>query len=190
VHGVCYHLCVVTEPLSCQVREALKLYLSQNARRSLRELAKECAAKGIRASLPTLKRWSARYGWQQLVADHDRAAAERTMSQAVEYQAHAMNAYFKLIDSAKSRYYWLVDPDNPNVTPAQRKRATTMTLSDYLRVIKLEMEAVKLLKTSTAATATESEKVTTVYTDEEVQIMTAALAEHRYHLPPGSLTKT
>ena len=64
-----------------------------------------------------------------------------------------------------------------------------MTLSDYLRVLKMEMEAVKLLKTSSAGRTMEPESPTTAYTDEEVQIMTAALAEYRHHLPPGSLTK-
>ncbi|HLY01968.1 MAG TPA: hypothetical protein VKR56_05660 [Candidatus Cybelea sp.] len=172
-----------------QVRETLKLYLGQNARRSLRELAKECVAQGIKASLPTLKRWSTRFGWKQHVAEHDRAVTERSICQTVDCQAKAINAYLSLIDSAKNRYYWLVDPENPNVTPAQRKRATNMTVSDYLRVLKMEIEAMKLLKTSGTGRPMEPGRPTAVYTEEEIRIMTAALAEYRHHLPPGSLTK-
>jgi hypothetical protein len=177
------------EPMPRCVQAALELYLNQDSRRSLKRLAETCSTHGVKASLPTLKRWSARFGWQQRVAEHDRVAVERVISQTVDYQAQAMNAYFTMIDSAKNRYHWLIDPNNPNVTPAQRKRATNMTLSDYLRVLKMEIEAMRLLKTSSAGRAMEPESPTTVYTEEEVRIMTAALAEHRHHLPPGSLTK-
>jgi hypothetical protein len=110
--------------ISHPVRHALKLYLEQDGRRSLRRLAEECAQHGIKASLPTAKRWSARFGWQRLAAEHDRAAAEESMARSADYRAQILEDRLKLIDVVKQRYDWLIDPDNPNVTPAQRKRAT------------------------------------------------------------------
>jgi hypothetical protein len=116
-------------------------------------------------------------------------AAEKSMAAPVDYQVQAAKAYFKLIDSAKQRHYWLIDPDNPNVTPAQRKRATNVTVPDFLRILKLEQDALKLLERLEAKRPTEPETPRSPYTDEEMQIMMRALAEYRYHLPAGSLTR-
>ena len=57
-----------------------------------------------------------------------------------------MRAHFKLIDSAKRRCDLLLDPNNPNLTPAQRRRATRVTISDYLKVLKMENELYKRLE--------------------------------------------
>lgn len=166
------------------VRDALKLYLNQTSRRSLRQLTEECAQHGIKASKPTLNRWSVRYSWQRRVAEHDQSVAEKSMASTVDHQVQTVKAYFKLIDSAKSRYYWLIDPNNSSVTPAQRRRATNMTVSDFLRVLKMEMDAVKLFGRLEAKRAAEPERPTTQYTDEEMQVMVQALAHYRHGLPP------
>ena len=109
-------------PMPGRVRAALKLYLNQEPRRSLHQLAAECAQHGVKASAPTLKRWSSRYRWQDHVAEHDHVVAEESMAQTVGHHVQAMQVFFKLIDAAKGRYEWLIDPNNPNVTPAQRKQ--------------------------------------------------------------------
>jgi hypothetical protein len=119
---------------------------NRTSRQSLRYLAGDCAQNNIKASLPTLKRWSVRYDWQRHVAEHDRAAVEKSMAATVDYQVQAAKAYFKLIYSAKNRYYWLIDPNNPNVTPTQRERATKMNVRDFLRVIQIEERLIKRLE--------------------------------------------
>jgi hypothetical protein len=159
------------------------LYLGQESRRSLRQLAEDCAHNGIKASLPTLKRWSARYRWQQRVVEHDRAAAEQSMSQIVDYRIKAMQTHFKLIDSAKQRYYWLLDPNNPNLTPAQRRRATRVTVSDYVKVLKIENELYKRLERFEAMRSVAPETPTRPYTDGELRVMMRALAQYRHGLP-------
>lgn len=165
------------------MREALKLYLNQDSRRSLRRLAEECAERGIKASVPTLKRWSARYGWQQHVAEYDQAVAEQSMAATVDNRVRAMQAHFKLIDSAKRRCDLLLDPNNPNLSPAQRRRATRMTVSDYVRLLKIETELYKHLERFDATRLRDPEKATSSYTDEELHVMIRALAQYRHGLP-------
>lgn len=177
----CYYSGMVTKSMPVPVRDALELYLNQDSRRSLRHLAGECAQHNVKASLPTLKRWSVRYGWQRLVIEYDRAAAEKSMAATVDYQVQAAKAYFKLIDSAKQRHYWLTDPSNPNVTPAQRERATTPTVREFLRIITIEERLIKQLEEMKPA---EPERLEQEYTDEELDAMMRALAEVRYGLPP------
>jgi hypothetical protein len=164
---------------------ALKMYLDQEPRRSLRQLAGECANHSIKASLPTLKRWSVRYRWQQLVAEHDRAATEESIAKTIDFQARAVQAHFKLIDSAKRRYDWILDPNNPNLTPAQRRRATRVTVSDYVRLLKIETELYKRPEHFEARRSVDPEEPTGSYTDEELHVMIRALAQHRHGLPPG-----
>jgi Zn-dependent oligopeptidase len=95
-----------------------------------------------------------------------------------------MQAHFKLIDSAKRRYTWLLDPNNPNLTPAQRKRAMHPTVSDYVKVLKMEMELYKRLERSETKRAAASERPTNSYTTQELNAMMRALAEVRHGLPP------
>jgi hypothetical protein len=165
------------------VRDALKLYLEQQPRRSLRQLAEECAQRGIKASVPTLKRWSARFGWQRLVAEHDGAALEESMTRSADYRAQILKDRLKQIDVAKQRYDWLIDPDNPNVTPAQRKRATDVTLSDFLRILKMETDTVKLLRQLEASRQRDPARSKSQYADEEMHSAVEALIRQRHGLP-------
>ena len=162
---------------------ALELYLNQT-RRSLRQLAAECVQRGVRASVATLKRWSARYDWKGYTAEHDRAALEQNIALTVDFRLQAMQAHFKLIASAKRRYYWILDPSNPNLTPAQRRRATRVTVSDYVRLFKIEAELYKHLKRFAAKRSADPEKPTASYTPQELEAMMRALAEVRHGLPP------
>lgn len=177
-------LCNMADSMPGPVSEALRLYLNQTSRRSLRQLAEECTLNGIKTSLPTLKRWSVRYGWQQQVAEHDHAVAEQSMAANVDYRLRAMQAQVELIDSAKQRYHWLLDPNNPNLTPAQRRRATRITVSDYVKILKMEDALYKRLERFEAMKAAAPETPTRPYTPQELDAMTRALAEVRYGLPP------
>lgn len=177
----CYYSRMVTKSMPAPARDALKLYLNQTSRPSLRQLPEECAQNNIMASIATLKRWSTRYGWQRLVIEHDRAAAEMSMAATVDFQVQAAKAYFKLIESAQSRHCWLIDPNSPDVTPAQRERATKMNVRDFLRIITIEERLIKQLEEMKPA---EPERLKREYTDEELDAMMRALAEVRYGLPP------
>ena len=167
------------------VREALKLYLNQTCRRSLRGLAVDCAEHGIRASVPTLKRWSVRYGWQKLAADHDRATTVANMASSLNRSIQASSNPFRLIDLAKNRIYSLIDPTNANVSPAQRRRANRPTVSDYCKLVQLETALYERLERLEAARSAEPEKPTSSYTDEELDVMVKALARYRHGLPGG-----
>lgn len=180
----CYYSGIMAESMPGPVRDALKLYLDEENRRSLRLLVGKCAQHGITASLPTLKRWSARYHWQQLVVEHDQAVAEQSMARTIDSQALAMQAHFKLIDTAKRRHDCLLDPSNPMLRPAQRRRATRVTVSDYVRLLKMEDELYKRLERFETIGSAEPEKPTNSYTPQELEAMMRALAEVRHGLPP------
>jgi hypothetical protein len=106
------------------------------------------------------------------------------MAITVDDRVRAMQAHLKLIDSAKQRHYWLLDPNNPNVTPAQRKRAMNMTVSDYLKVLKMENELYKRLERFEALRSATPETPTRTYAAQEIDAMMRALAEVRHGLPP------
>jgi hypothetical protein len=139
----------------------------------------------VKVALPPLKRWSARFAWQRLVAEYDQATVEQSIAKTIDFQARAIQAHFKLIDSAMRRYDFLLDPNNPNVTPAQRRRATRVTVSDYIRLIKMEAELYKRLERRETITSGDPEKPTSSYTDEELHVMIRALARYRHGLPGG-----
>lgn len=173
----------MTESMPEPVLNALRVYLDQSARRSLRRLVEDCAQRGVRASIATVKRWSTRYRWQQHVASHDRALVEQSMAMTIDHNARALQTHFQLIDLAKKRFDALCDPNNPNVTAAQRGRATKMTVSDYLRLIKAEAEVYKRLERLESMGSTAPETPTVTYTDKEIEVMMRALARHRHGLP-------
>jgi hypothetical protein len=74
-------------------------------------------------------------------------------------------------------------PDNPSVTATQRRRATKMTVSDYLKLLKAEAELYKRLERFESIGLAGPEKPTTTYTNEELYVMMRALARHRHGLP-------
>jgi hypothetical protein len=111
-------------------------------------------------------------------------AAEQSMAITVNHRVKATRAYLKLIDSAKRRHYWLLDPNNPNLTPAQRRRAMHPTIPDYLTLLKLENELYKRLERFEAMRSAVPETPTTSYTRQELDAMMRALAEVRHGLPP------
>ena len=180
-----YYPHIVTLPMPDAVRNALNLYLNQDSRRSLRRLAEQCAGRGIRASIATLKRWSVRYGWQRLVADHDQAATTASVASSFNRCLQATSNDFSLIDLAKNRIYSLIDPNNANVSLAQRRRAKRPTVSDYCKLVKLEIALYERLERLEAARSAEPESPIGAYTGEEQRVMMRALSRHRYGLPGG-----
>ena len=128
-----------------RVREVLELYLNQEPRRSLTGLARVCQERGIKVSEATLKRWSTRFGWRRLVIEHDREAEKESLARSADHRIQSLVDRLLLIDCAKERYAWLIDPEKADLTPAQRRRVNNVTLSDFLRILKLEIETVKSL---------------------------------------------
>jgi recombination DNA repair RAD52 pathway protein len=173
----------MTESMPGPVREAVRVYLAQQSRRSLRRLANDGAQHGIKASIATLKRWSQQYGWQRRVAEHDRAVTEQSMAMTVDQHTRAMQAHFKLLDVAKRRCESLFSDEHTDVTPAKRKRWLQVTTGDYLRILKIEHELYERLEMLQAKRSAEPERPTSTYTDEELDVMLRALTRHRHGLP-------
>jgi hypothetical protein len=172
--------------MSRLVSEALKLYLDQKPRRSLRQLVAMCAESDIKASLPTLKRWSTLYGWMRVCYEHDKSLAEQAASVTEEQRKGAAETIVAAIERALERYYWIIDPDNPSVSLAKRKRATDMRVTDFLKLLEVERHYVALLNTLERAPKAEAKQT---YTEEEQTAMMRALAEVRHGLPRSSARK-
>ncbi len=51
------------------------------------------------------------------------------MAITLDHQMLVMKTHLRLIGSAKQRYRWLLDPNNSDLTPAQRRHATRVTVS-------------------------------------------------------------
>jgi hypothetical protein len=164
-------------------RAACKLYLDQDPTRSLRQLAKACAEHGIKASSPTLKRWSARYGWQQQIAEHDRKLSEQSMAITISNGVRALRSHFKILDSAKERFGGLDDPEGSSTAPTRRKRALKITVSNYIRLLKAEDQLYKRLDWLERSRLDAPVSSPSTYTDEELDVMVSALARHRHGLP-------
>jgi hypothetical protein len=165
-----------------RAREAFELYLDQESRRSLRRLAKDCAAKGVKTSEATLKRWSTRFAWQRLVIQRDREAEKESLARSADYRVRTLTDRLLLIDYTKERYAWLIDPENANLTPAQRKRVSHVTLSDFLRILKLEMETLKLLSELQRVRTPAPEDVRRFFPDEAIRAGVSAALRIRYQL--------
>ena len=174
---------IMSEPMTGPARDALKLYLNQESRRSLRHLAAECAKNGIKASLPTLKRWSVHYQWRRLAYEHDQALADDAKSITREQRERAVKAQLDLVWSAVKRYRWLIDPNNANVTPAQRRRASNITTKDYIRLVELDLQLTKRYKELTGREPGIPERR---FTDDEIRAMAQAFAKARFSRPHPS----
>lgn len=165
----CYDSLVMMLSMPRRARQALELYLNQEPRRSLSELAKVCAEGGILVSVPTLKRWSARFSWQRLVIQYDREAERESRAKTADRRIQALTERLLLIDYAKERYDWLIDPEKADLTPAQRRRANNVTLSDFLRILKLEIEAVKSLSDAPSAHPPTAEELRQLIPEEAIR---------------------
>lgn len=121
-----------------RVATALADYLELGSRRSLVRLAEHYGHDG--PSIATLKRWSPRYCWREHAEAHDRAFVAAMDVRLRERAQQQICNELEAIAAAKERFYERVvlDPDDPALTPAQRRRALEPTLADFGRLLKLE----------------------------------------------------
>lgn len=77
-------------PSGDRARMLLSLYVQMGPRRSLARLHQQLQTFGVRLSLATLKRYSARYGWQSEIASISAAAREGQRKAAIA-ELTAMN---------------------------------------------------------------------------------------------------
>lgn len=163
-------------------------YILLGRQRTLRALAALLASRDLPGSIATLKRWSAQYHWQERVIEHERAVVADMQTKFTGAMDEKISNDFEAIAAVKERFYAriLVDPNDPNLTPAQRKRALKPTLRDFFKLLKIE----QLLRGSLAIAQTPSAGVEEQsYTQEELGAMAKALAQVRYGLPHKRSTK-
>lgn len=123
-----------------RVALAFSAYVQMGHRRSLERLVFLCREIGVKAASATLRRWSVRYEWQLLLQQHDRrrvaeieASLAHDHSRMVERDAYGLRA---VQDRFLSRL--LIDPDDPSLTRAQRRRAMNPTFRDFRKAVELE----------------------------------------------------
>ena len=109
---------------------ALNMYLALGPDRSLNRLVAEAKKAGISLSIATLKRWSARYGWQQSALEYDRAAGEKAIHELIH-----RNTVRRMSDLEGVR---MVKEGTLEQLLEKFKRAKKPRVSQYLDLVKLE----------------------------------------------------
>lgn len=177
----CYASRMRSPDIPERAMRCLELYIDLGPNRSLERLSYACKDAGIKASLPTLKRWSKRYGWQAYVQNHERARCAAIESDIYSKMQEDIRTDIAAIEAAKSRFRErvLLDPNDPTLSRAQRRRALCPTLNDYIKILKLE----RVLYASIVSESPPSR--TLQCTPEELDAMVQALATVRYGLPPN-----
>jgi hypothetical protein len=160
-----------------RVARVFAAYITLSQRRSLKLLAE---VKEL-PSIATLKRWSARYQWQARRAAHDLELAEQMLGNLTRAETDKRLNDLKAIESAKDRFYQrvLIDPNDGNLTAAQRRRALKLTVSDYCKLVKLKYSLITSPETIVDREVAAREP----YTGEEIKAMMRALAQVRHRLP-------
>lgn len=158
-------------------------YLGLPQRRSLARLAAMNSSRRY-PSVASLKRWSSRFEFIERARSHDRAAVEVMEERFNEAMRARVRSDAQAIAAAKQRFFdRCVDPSDPTLTPAQRRRALSPTLTDFVRLLKIERMLLasmpEVSKVEPTAGDTKSK-----FTDEEVAVMMQALTRFRHDLPP------
>jgi hypothetical protein len=167
-----------------QVSAAFSIYRDMG-RRSLKLLQGELPRT---RSIATLKRWSAKYNWQDQVAVHDRQMFEQSRAISNEARVERTMAELKTIRVLQDRFYdRLIDPNDPTITPKQRRRALkSVSVREFCTLLKVEMELVRGFAKPRAPSDSPAQER---YTNEEMRAMMRALAQVRHGLPPESLKR-
>jgi hypothetical protein len=116
-------------------------------RRGPRSLARLAEIEGS-PSLSTLKRWSIRYGWCALASLHDELMNQHLIAELVS--PRPLTA-LDLIEAGKTSFYTraeLSKSDLEKLSEKDRRRALNPSVSDFCRLIRLERELKRDLKSS------------------------------------------
>lgn len=171
------------EAMPSPVAEAFFAYCALPERRSLQRLAAMYRARGNGPAVASLKRYSAKYRWQERAHAHDLKTVGAMEERFNEAMGDRIRSDVQAIAAAKQRFYdRCVDPDDPALTPAQRRRALSPTLTDFVRLLKIEgMLLASIPEVSKLESAGDKKSN---FTEEEVAVMMNALTRFRHNLPP------
>lgn len=162
---------------------AFQHYLGLGPIRSLARAVEGCRSRGIFVSLSTLKRWSIRFGWADLLAKHDGLVGEVLLARSVGMQADQLTRDLHAVSVLKGRFLdrARVDPADPNLSAAERRRVVNVSLNDYLKLLTIEHDLLARVHPIAAEPAAEN-KVGGV----DKGVLSARIADHakrRYGLP-------
>ena len=115
-----------------RARQALILYLGQTDRALVR-LVDVCASNGLKVSVATVKRWSARYNWRHFVQEHDKMLQRNVVTAIVDSEVDRLRTQFEAMRVMEERFFANIDNDIP-----QRKRATDMTFNRWIKLLRAE----------------------------------------------------
>jgi len=112
-----------------------------------------------------------------LLKEHDRIASAEILNLTLNQAKRRYVSDLESIEASKGRFRdrVLVDPDDPCLTPAQRRRALNPTLKDFIKLVKLER--LILSDPVVASSKAESEHISMSESDEECRA--------RWGLPPA-----
>lgn len=113
-------------------------YLALGSNRSLKSVARRSGSP----SIATLKRWSVRYDWRNLVAVYDKLLAKE-LAKFFEDQLKELNRPNVLtLTVAKQAFYNRVADDIQTLVAAGKNpnRFLKITVQEYIRLVRLERE--------------------------------------------------
>jgi hypothetical protein len=112
--------------------------------------------RSFTVGLATLKRWSVQFGWASAVARHSNEVTTAMARASKERLAATMRNDLEAIRAAKQRcvHHLLLDPEDPSLSAAQRRRLRNPTVRDYCRLIKMEHQLLKCCGNRPSGTGT------------------------------------
>jgi hypothetical protein len=121
---------------------AFSRYASAGHRRSLERLVPACREAGVKAAIATLRRWSVRYGWQRQVKQYDQKRGAEIMASLARANSDALSNHVSRLRTLQDRFVEriLIDPEDPRISVAERRRALHPTFRDFRNAVKLERE--------------------------------------------------
>lgn len=127
------------EDMPARAATAFEAYLGLGDHPSLESIARKQGGP----SIATLKRWSKRYQWKTRLTAYNRQRSKLRHEAFMKSLVDQRENDLKVINRAKEAFFKRIDidPNDPNLTPAQRRRAMKpITIAQFCKLIKLEQQ--------------------------------------------------
>lgn len=123
-----------------RVALAFAAYVQFGPKRSLERLAATCEAVGVKAASATLHHWSVKYQWQRRIKQHDRMRVAEIEADLAQHYGAAVEHDLSGLRAVQDRFIarLAIDPADPRLTRAQRRRAVTPSFRDFRKALEIE----------------------------------------------------
>jgi hypothetical protein len=164
--------------------ECFRMYTTIPHRKTVPKLFEMCKELEMGVTLRQLMRWSNQFKWPLLAKESAAALAQKVQAEMepvlVDHAIKQLNALHMLQDRFIERM--LIDPNDPNLTQAQRERAIDPDFKEFAESVKLERLILGDPTERREDVATS--RVVLEFSPSELFQAAQSIAEKRYGLPP------